>query len=178
MTQEFSIEEQFTSLDRSYAEIDALLALPGDVARRAVEGVSGWSVEQHIAHLSLANELVARNLRSLLKGAGPFVVDSGEPPAEALAVLAAGKFPRGRAQAPRIVRPPEAVNREYLSEWLAGNRSDFSELRRRDLEFAACAKKVPHQVLGPLSAAQWLRFAATHTLHHLEIAREILASAR
>lgn len=178
MTPEFSIEAQFVSLDDSYAEIERLLALPNEVARRPVEGVSGWSVEQHVAHVSLANELVARNLRSLLKGAGPFVVESGEPPAEALAVLAAGKFPRGRAQAPRIVRPPEAVNREYLAEWLAGNRKDFGEVRARAAELAACTRRVPHQVLGPLSAAQWVRFAATHTRHHLDIAGELVAAAR
>lgn len=174
MTPEFSIDAQFESLDQSYAEIERLLALPPEVVQRAIEGLSGWSVEQHIAHLSLANELVARNLRSLLKGAGPFVVDSGEPSAEALAVLVAGKFPRGRAQAPRMVRPPEAVNREYLADWLAGNRKDFAQLAQQAIELAACAKRVPHQLLGPLSAAQWARFAATHTRHHLEIAAELV----
>jgi hypothetical protein len=35
--------------------------------------------------------------------------------------------------------------------------------------------KIPHQVLGPLDAPQWLRFAAVHTRHHLGIAYEVLA---
>jgi hypothetical protein len=35
---------------------------------------------------------------------------------------------------------------------------------------------VPHQILGPLTAARWVRFAAMHTRHHLDIAREVLAA--
>lgn len=174
----YSFESEFASLDRSYREIERLLAAPAEAVQRVTPEISGWSVEQHIAHVSLANELVARNLRSLLKGAGPFVVESGEPPAEALEVLAAGVLPRGRAQAPRIVRPPEAVNREYLADWLAGNARDFAELRGKSTELAACVKKVPHQILGPLTTLEWVRFASTHTEHHLSIAREVLAAAR
>lgn len=178
MASSFTFESEFESLARSYAEIERTLALPPDLVARVAPQVSGWSAEQHIAHLSLANELVARNLRSLLKGSGPFVVESGEPPAEALAILAAGALPRGRAQAPRIVRPPEAVNREYLADWLAGNARDFAELRGKADELRACTKKVPHQILGPLTALEWVRFAATHTEHHLAIARELVAAPR
>ncbi len=178
MSQDLSLEVEFASLEESYREIERTLSLPATAVQRVVAEVSGWSVEHHIAHVSLANELVVRNLRSLLKGAGPFVVEVGEPPAEALAVLTAGKFPRGRAQSPRIVRPPETVNREYLDEWLAGNARDFAELRGKAAQLDVCSLKVPHQILGPLSAAQWVRFAATHTRHHLDIAREILAAAR
>jgi hypothetical protein len=176
MTTEFSLESEFASLDESYREIERLLALPAETARRVAPAVSGWSVEQHLAHLSLANELVARNLRSLLKGAGPFVLASGEAPPEALAVLAAGRLPRGKAQSPRIVRPPDTVNREYLSDWLAGNRRDFEELRGKCEELRATTGKVPHQILGPLNAVQWTRFAAVHSRHHLDIAREVAAA--
>jgi hypothetical protein len=87
-------------------------------------------------------------------------------------------LPRGRAQAPRIVRPPEAVNREYLADWLAGNARDFAELRGKAEDLRACTKKVPHQILGPLTALEWVRFAATHTEHHLAIARELVAAPR
>ena len=33
-----------------------------------------------------------------------------------------------------------------------------------------------HQLLGPLSAALWVRFAAVHTRHHLLITREMLSA--
>ena len=176
-TRDFPFEPEFAALRELYGEIDALLARPADDLRGVRPEVSGWNAEQHLAHISLANELVVRNLRSLLKGAGPFVVESGGPAPAALEVLASGRFPRGAAQAPRIVRPPETVVREYLEDWISGNRRDFEELSGRVAELAATSLKVPHQILGPLSAAQWTRFAAAHTRHHLEIVREIRAVA-
>jgi hypothetical protein len=175
---EFPLEPEFASLRASCAEIDRLLALPQDELRRPAPQVSGWTAERQIAHLALANELVVRNLRSLLKGSGMFVVDAGEPAAEALAVLEAGRFPRGRSQSPRIVRPPEEPERALLLEWVATGREGFDEMSRRQDELRAASRKVPHQILGPLSASQWTRFAAIHTRHHLEIAGEILAATR
>lgn len=176
MTHEFDFQAELSALRELYSEIDVLMARPPEELRRVVPAVSAWSAEKQLAHLALANELVARNLRSLLKGSGLFVVESGEPPQAALDVLIEGRFPRGRAAAPRIVRPPEDVQREYLVEWLAGNRSEFEAFSALLPELRAVTKKVPHQILGALSASQWLRFAAIHTRHHLEIARETLAS--
>lgn len=176
MQSEFDPQSEFAALRALYAEIAEWLARPVEELNRSAPNVSGWSAEQHLAHLSLANELVVRNLKSLLKGAGPFVVESGEPVPGALAILASGQVPRGQAQAPRIVRPPETVEREYLLEWIAGNERDFAELALRSAELAAARHKVPHQVLGPLTAAQWVRFASIHTRHHLAIAREVLAA--
>lgn len=176
MTHESPIQTAWSDLGGVYRRIDDLLALPPQLAQGVAAHVSAWSIEHHLAHLALANELVARNLRSLLKGAGPFVVEGGEAHPEALAVLASGRFPRGRAQAPRMVRPPEKVERAYLVDWLDGNRRDFAELRQRSTELEACTQKVPHQIMGPLSAAQWVRFAAAHSAHHVEIANEIRAA--
>ena len=170
---EFPFEPEFAALRGLYDEIDTWLQRPPESLRRVAPDVSAWSVEHHLAHIALANELVARNLRSLLKGAGPFVVESGAPVPGALELLARGRFPRGKAQAPRIVRPPEAVERQYLLDWLAGNRRDFAELEPRIGELRETTKKVPHQLLGALSASQWTRFAACHRRHHLLIASEV-----
>lgn len=175
---EFPLEPEFSSLRESCAEIERLLALAPDELRRLAPRVSGWTAEQQVAHVALANELVVRNLGSLLKGSGMFVVESGEAAPQALAVLVAGRFPRGIAQAPRIVRPPEVIERELVVEWAAAGRSGFEELSGRIADLRAATKKVPHQLMGPLSASQWLRFAATHTRHHLTIAAEILAATR
>jgi hypothetical protein len=174
---EFPFEPEFASLRESCAEIDRLLALPLPDLRRPAPQVSAWTAEQQVAHLALANELVIRNLHSLIKGSGAFVVDVGEPPEPALAVLAAGRFPRGRAQSPRIVRPPETIERDLVLEWAASGRDGFEQLSKRVPELRAATKRVPHQILGPLTASQWLRFAAAHTRHHLVIAAEILATA-
>jgi hypothetical protein len=170
----FEPRANLAALRSSYAEIARWLALPRERLHRVDVAVSGWNAEQHVVHVSLANELVGRNLKNLLKGSGMLVVDSGEPVDGALDILASGRIPRGQAQAPRIVRPPELVERAYLQEWLEGNRRDFAEAAERVDELERASKRIPHQVLGSLTAVQWVRFAAVHTEHHLAIARELL----
>ena len=173
----FDPESDFAALRELYDEIDALLALPPAELKRAAPAISGWSAEQHLAHIALANELVARNLASLVRGSGPFVVASGEPSPMVLELLSAGRFPRGRAQSPRMVVPPAEVEREYLLDWIAGNRRDFGGFAAQREQLAAASARVPHQLLGPLSAVMWVRFAAAHTRHHVAIAREVLSAA-
>jgi hypothetical protein len=172
----FDPRADLAQLDALYTEIRAWLALPRERVLRVDPEISGWNAEQHVVHCSLANELVGRNLKSLLKGAGLLVVDTGEPVEGALEILASGRIPRGTAQAPRIVRPPELVERAYLLEWLEGNEREFAEARQRLDELVAAPKRIPHQILGPLTAVQWVRFAAVHTAHHMAIARELLGS--
>jgi len=173
---DFSPQTELAGLREDFVAIERMLEIAPEELARTATWVSGWSAEEHLAHLALANELVCRNVRSLIKGQGLLVVDEGEPPPEALAVLAAGRFPRGAAQAPRMVRPPDPVQREFLVEWLQENRAEFEELAGRCDEIEAATKCVPHQILGPLSASRWVRFAAMHTRHHLDIAREVLAA--
>ncbi len=139
---------------------------------RVAAGVSGWSAEQHLAHVALANELVLRNLKSLAKGSGLLVVEGGEPVPGALEILAGGRIPRGAAQSPRIVRPPAAVERALLLEWLADARRELAALDPHAIR--STNQRIPHQILGPLDAPQWLRFGVVHSRHHLAIAREVL----
>jgi hypothetical protein len=167
---------ELAHLREDYLAIQRLLAREPDELDRPAHQVSGWSAAQHLAHLALANELVVRNVQSLLKGAGALVVDQGVPPPDAEAVLESGRFPRGAAQAPRMVRPPEEVRRDFLVDWIAEGLAALEALAARSEEIAAAPQGIPHQVLGPLSAARWVRFAAMHTRHHLDIAREVLAS--
>jgi hypothetical protein len=173
---DFPPEREFAALRELYREIDALLARPPHELSRVAPSISAWSPEQHLAHLALANELIARNLASLAAGSGPLVIESGEPDPGVLAIFATGVIPRGRAQSPRMVVPPAQVERAFLVDWLAGNRRDFQALEPQCELLRAATGRVRHQTLGPLSATLWLRFAALHTLHHLAIAREIEAA--
>ncbi len=173
----FCPRTDLAQLRENYATIRRMLELRAGDLDRVVPEVSGWSADQHLAHLSLANELVCRNVRSLIKGEGPLLVDAGEPPPEALGVLRAGRLPRGAAQSPRMVRPPEQVRREYLVEWIEGNLREFDLLASQCDAIEAASRRIPHQILGPLSAVQWVRFGSTHTRHHLDIAREVLSAS-
>ncbi|HEX6883229.1 MAG TPA: DinB family protein [Planctomycetota bacterium] len=171
----FDPVQDLADFARLQDELEALFRLEPAVAARVAPQVSGWSAEQHLAHVALANELVLRNLASLAAGKGVLLVHGAESNPAALAVLAAGTLPRGQAQAPRIVRPPERIDRTLLAQWLADARAALARLDPRALP--AGEPKIPHQALGPLDAPQWARFAVVHTRHHLTIAREVLAAS-
>jgi hypothetical protein len=171
---EFDPATDLAALAILQGELDELLALDQARLARAVPTVSAWSSEQHLAHVALANELVLRNLKSLASGRGALLVHGAESNPRAVALLAEGRLPRGQAQSPRMVRPPERVERALLGQWLADGRAALAELDPRTLP--AHEPKIPHQLLGPLDAPQWARFAVVHTRHHLAIVREILAA--
>jgi hypothetical protein len=152
--------------------IDELVERPAVALRTPAPAISGWTAEQQIAHVALANELVVRNLRSLARGSGALVVPGGEPIPAAIPMLVAGRIPRGRAQSPRMVRPPAEFDRELLLRWIADDRREIESLDPASI--VANGLCVPHQLLGPLDAPRWLRFAVVHTRHHLEIAFDVL----
>lgn len=159
-------------LRRFCALIDAWIAEHGDALGRAAPAVSAWTAEQHLAHLTLANELVLRNVKSLVKESGVLVVREAAQSEVAIELLKAGRLPRGEAQSPRMVRPPEVIDRELMLEWLSDVRRELETVD--PVELRPGRVFVPHQILGPLDAPQWLRFAVVHTRHHLVIAREVL----
>ena len=156
------------------AVIDRWLAELGERMDVVAPAVTAWSPLKHVAHVALANELVLRNIKSLVSGQGALVVQGGEPVKGALRLLETGLIERGRAQSPRMVRPPEAVDRALLREWLDDGRHELQALD--PLVIRAGDLKVPHQLLGPLDAPQWVRFGVVHTRHHLAIAGEALAA--
>ena len=171
----FPSDVEFEKLHLLYVSIDRTLELDVDALRRVDDSVSQWSAEQHLAHLALANELSFQNVKSLLAGKGRLIQPEGEPVPAAREVLAAGVMPRG-AQAPRMVQPPREVQRDYLLEWLAGNRADIDQLEPQTAAIARTPGRIPHQLMGPLSASNWVRFAAMHTEHHLAILNAVLGA--
>lgn len=166
---------EIDSWARACADVIALLE--GDAARlaRRAEAVSGWSAVEHAAHLTLANELVLRNLRNLGKGSGMLVVPDAEQNEQALAILAGGTLPRG-ARSPRMVVPPLDIDVPTALEWARKHSSDLATFTGELESLPRPRCFVPHQVLGPLDLTQWARFARVHTHHHLAIARSVLAS--
>lgn len=154
------------------ALIDSWIAEHGEALLRAAPAVSAWTAEKHLAHVTLANELVLRNIKSLMKEQGALVVRDAAQLEFAPQLLKAGQLPRGVAQSPRMVRPPEVIERELMLGWLADVRRELETLEPSELRPGRVF--IPHQILGPLDAPQWLRFAVVHTRHHLVIARELL----
>ena len=157
--------------------VDREFARPEDHLGARAPEVSGWSAGEHLFHLTLANDMSVKNARNLLEGRGRLRTDRVPLDPRASAVLARGRLPLG-TEAPRFVRPPAepdlAIARDIQGDVAEGARL----LVQRTSDLRAAEQGIPHQTLGVLSAAEWLRFARIHTAHHLILARQVLAAIR
>lgn len=79
------------------------------------------------------------------------------------------KIPRGRAQAPMVVHPPDHITREGLHD-------ELTEAERKIKLLANMDKKAffRHPYFKDLNRDQTKKFLEIHTAHHLKIIREIL----
>jgi DinB family protein len=135
---------------------------------------SGWSVGEHLAHVSLANRSMAAAVKSILVG-GPEVEIGGRVSEIARTILATGEIPRGIADAPAGTEPGDERTHEALHELVSQARSDFRRLAAMEEPILAVPGTVAHPLLGPFSASQWVRFCGIHTRHHLAIVDEMLS---
>jgi hypothetical protein len=170
------VPDQLESWAALQVELDSILRTGTERSTRVAPAISGWSALHHVAHVTLANELVLRNLKSLAKGSGLLVIVDAEQNPEALAVLERGQLTRGRAQSPRMVVPPKDIDLAAAAQWLAQFQTDLASFAASFDAATAPRCFIPHQVLGPLDLAQWARFGVVHTQHHLAIARDVLAA--
>lgn len=170
------------SVDEDLDGLQAALAHCQDLGSResvrdaSDPGVSGWSAAQHLYHTALACDLSLRNVEGLVTQKGLLIVKGAQTSEEATKLLAKEKFQRGQAESPRMVRPDADVNPRFLAREQEGNQATLEGLRQCRDDIATAPDHVPHQVLGPMDAAMWLRFARLHTLHHLAIIEDILVA--
>jgi hypothetical protein len=165
---------EFERWRQSNRAIEALLEAREPSLAHAAQKVSGWSPLAHVAHLELANELCLRNLQSFARREGMLLQRDKQPSEQSVELLARGTLPRGQAKSPRMVVPPLDVELDMVRSWHADNVTVLADLARNPHLIETSALSIPHQVLGPLDAPQWLRFAVVHTRHHLAIAYEAL----
>ncbi|MEL7342597.1 MAG: DUF1569 domain-containing protein [Bacteroidota bacterium] len=84
-------------------------------------------------------------------------------------VFISGTIPRGVAQSPKSVRPPEVILTEDI-------RTQISQVRSNLQAFSTLPERAnfEHPVFGNLNRKKTLRFLEIHTEHHLKIIRDIL----
>lgn len=82
-----------------------------------------------------------------------------------------GFFPRGKAKAPKHVKPPEVVLEEDLRSQVLLAKSNIEALQ--DLDKNAFFK---HPLFGNINTKRVHRFLELHTHHHLKIIDDILRS--
>lgn len=174
---EVSVADELRRLDHLLTTLDGIREEGAEVLATRAPEVSGWSVEQHLYHTALATDLALGNVRAAATGKGMLVREEGELGDWAAEVLGRDEQPRGVTEAPRMVRPGETVDPAFLAQEQAGNRRVLEELGELAEAIASSTSWVPHQDLGTLRAAHWLRFAALHARHHLAIVEDVRAAA-
>jgi hypothetical protein len=161
------------ALVRSQIEELKALADEDETLARADAGISGWAVGQHVQHLAITLLSIHLALRSLVRGRG----EEGEGPGEmASTILDSGDIPRGEAQAPEGMRPQESPSPDEIRTAVKKASDRWETLAEDRDAVAACPLRVPHPILGPLSAPEWVRFAAVHNAHHLCIVDDLRES--
>ena len=166
-------ELEYRGLARFYERAEKVQAWDAEAFLEPEPAVSAWSAAEQLFHVGLANELALRNVQGLLDGRGRMIRPFESITDLAVDVLERGRYPRGESEAPRTVRPPKRVDPAILADILAGNRTALERLQPRLGEILDAPDVVPHHELGDLSAAQWLRFARMHAMHHFLIVRDI-----
>lgn len=86
-------------------------------------------------------------------------------------MLGLGRFPRGKAKAPKQVIPEPSIQADRFLQQAAAAETALQALS--DLPEAAF---MPHPIFGHLRKKTAIRFARIHTQHHLNIIRDILAA--
>lgn len=170
---EIDVRGEFERLAEAFEAFESLRTEGEAACKARNQGVSGWSVEQHLFHIALATDLAFQHVRALAAGKGRLIQEEGALDPRAASVLNSDKTPRGEAQAPRMVTPDADVDPEFLATELRMNREALEGLRSLEDAITAASGWIPHQVLGPLAAPHWLRFAALHARHHWAIIRDI-----
>mgnify|MGYP000241730554 CR=1 FL=1 len=80
-----------------------------------------------------------------------------------------GFFPRGKAKAPKYVKPPEVILKEDLITQLTQARKHIKSILNLDEN-----AYFRHPIFGHINKKRVFRFMDTHTNHHLKIVKSIL----
>jgi hypothetical protein len=155
-----------------HAGLDEIESRAGESA--TAPGISAWGIAEHHHHVALVAGSIAMAVGAILRGRGD---PGGELSEEARTILGRGKIPRGVGQAPDPMRPAAAPDADTIREAVAKARARWGKVEGRAAEISEAEGRMPHFVLGPLTAAEWVRFASVHGDHHLEIVRDIREAA-
>ena len=83
--------------------------------------------------------------------------------------FAIGYFPRGKAKAPKHVKPPEVILKEDLISQVALAKANIKTIARLDDNAYFI-----HPLFGNINTPKIYRFLVIHTNHHLKIINEII----
>lgn len=134
--------------------------------------VSGWSVKDHLEHLSITTGSIVKWIERARDG-DPDLDTGGGPSVVGRIVLLVGAFPRGRGKAPERTRP-KGTSAEELAAEFRGIKERAAGLEGSLAQLQASSATRNHFAFGDLNSAQWLQFTVIHTNHHQKIIRDVL----
>jgi len=151
-------------LERELGLGDLRAAVPHAAAQ--APQISDWSVGMHVHHCCLSIQAIHDTLAR------------SRPPAPRTwrtllgrLVLWRGRFPRGRARAPKFAHPAPDLSAEQLTEQLAAAEQALSAMSGLDP-----GTWIRHFALGTFTRDDAIRFVGVHNDHHLAIIRDILTA--
>ncbi len=126
--------------------------------------ISKASVAWHLDHsLKAINKIC-----DALKASDPNSYQSSYSLAQTVS-LTFGYIPRGRAKAPRSVRPPKEISSQDIYDQLAEARDKTKEVVLLDEN-----AHFSHPIFKTVNKSKALRFLQVHTKHHMKIVKDIL----
>ncbi len=158
------------------ASLDLLIKQASDpeMCEASAPEISGWSVKDHLEHLSYANETIVSWIERAREG-DPELDQGGRPSVAGRIVLLFGAFPRGRGKAPERTRPKGTSAVELLSRF-SGIRERVGALAGSLGQLQASNATRNHFAFGDLDAVQWIHFSVVHNHHHQKIIRDVLGA--
>ncbi len=150
-------------------------ASDSELCHASAPDVSGWSVKDHLEHLSVANDLIVKWIERARDG-DPELETGGGPSLIGRVVLLTGAFPRGRGKAPDPTRPKD-TSAEELAARFTGIRERVTGLGDSLGQLQASSARRNHFAFGDLNAVQWIRFSVVHNNHHQKIIRDVLRAS-
>ena len=140
--------------------------LDSDHVDCASVSVSEWCASEHIEHMAKVTAAILDRIATGKPMDGSTISWSGR------LVLLLGWIPRGKAKAPKEVRPVRVSVDEI--------RTTIDQLQPRLATLDAAlfgdrvTPRVRHPYFGALTAVEGLRFIVVHNQHHLKIVRDIV----
>lgn len=165
----WDLPADFSKIEQQWSHLRDLLRDPALFQTRD-DRVSGWTCGQHAGHLALVTQWIAMEIDHNLRE--PTRDVDGEWNEDAERVLSSGDFPRGMWHAPEAVNPEDRPANDLLVV-LSDADHRWGDLKKRSDDLADCRARFLHFMLGYLTSAEWVRFCAIHSAHHLAIVRDI-----
>lgn len=155
-----------------HKELQDFLNIDDEHLQAVAPDVSKWSIAKQLEHVLMANDMVTGALKALLNDQLPSATEA-KINRIGKAVLTRGAIPRGKAKTPPQFEPSDKPERSKLQTMHDNCTSRYEYLGENLDRIQEMNTGFEHPVMGTLSAPVWIRFLHVHTLHHLNILREI-----